>query len=157
MMERRRQRAWVLHCRGWRSCDIAMALGVSRPAVSQWLSAARKDGAEALAARFPTGAPVRLSSRHQLMLTAMLRDSPEVFGIDSSRWLIKDVALMIERLFGVAYTPQHVGRLIRAANASSLIVPPVVMLELRDLIGDRTVAELRNRINYAPDTMSPHR
>src|SRR4051812_12316462 len=47
-----------LGSQGWAQCDIAEALGVSRPAVSRWLAAAEEGGPEALLRRLhpgPTG------------------------------------------------------------------------------------------------------
>jgi len=42
--EWRRMRALSLKHEGWSQRTIAEALGVSRPAVSQWLAAAERDG-----------------------------------------------------------------------------------------------------------------
>jgi transposase-like protein len=42
--EARRLRAFNLAQQGWKQCEIANALGVSRPAVSQWLASAREFG-----------------------------------------------------------------------------------------------------------------
>lgn len=39
--EGRRLRAWQLKQQGWRQKDIAIALGVTDGAISQWLSRAR--------------------------------------------------------------------------------------------------------------------
>jgi predicted transcriptional regulator len=41
--EYRRFRAWELAQQGWKQCDIAVALGVTKGAVSQWLKRARVD------------------------------------------------------------------------------------------------------------------
>src|SRR5262245_7263650 len=46
----RRQRAWELHQAGWWQKDIAVALGVTRGAVSQWIKRGREGGMEALPA-----------------------------------------------------------------------------------------------------------
>jgi transposase len=146
ILERRRLRAWHLYQRGWRACDIATALGVSRPAVSQWLKAGKRDGEDGLASRRATGAPARLSARHRMMLTAMLRDTPSTYGLRDQRWTSTNVGVMIQRLFGVEYTPQHVARLMRAAKDSKELLPRMLRLELRDLVRDRTINELRTRI-----------
>jgi predicted transcriptional regulator len=45
--EERRKRALELRQHGWRQCEIAEALGVSAPAVSQWVAEARARGCEA--------------------------------------------------------------------------------------------------------------
>jgi predicted transcriptional regulator len=46
--EGRRLRAWELFQEGWPQQRIAEALGVSKGAVSQWLSRARAQGPQAL-------------------------------------------------------------------------------------------------------------
>ena len=53
--EERRKRAWNLKETGWRQKDIAVALGVSEGAVSQWLTRGRAGGLEALKAHPPKG------------------------------------------------------------------------------------------------------
>ena len=146
IMERRRKRAWQLHQRGWRACDIAQALSVSRAAVSSWLSAARSAGEDALAARPRTGAPARLSSRHRLMLSALLRDDPSVYGYAHASWRATDAQHVIKRLFGVEYTPQHVGRLIRAAQRSTKALPPMLRVELEDLLTMNNINVVRRRV-----------
>jgi predicted transcriptional regulator len=45
--EGRRLRAWELSQSGWRQKDIAAALGVTKSAVSQWLTRAAQEGPEA--------------------------------------------------------------------------------------------------------------
>lgn len=146
IMERRRKRAWQLHQRGWRACDIAQALSVSRAAVSTWLSAARAAGEDALAARPRTGAPPKLSARHRLMLSALLRDAPSAYGYEHSTWRVTDAQHVIKRLFGVEYTPQHVGRLIRAAQRSAETLPPMLRVELDDLLRMNNINVVRRRV-----------
>ena len=46
-------RALSLKCGGWSQRAIAEALGVSEPAVSQWLAAARRGGPNALRSHPP--------------------------------------------------------------------------------------------------------
>jgi|LakMenEpi03Aug12_release.lakeMendotaPanAssembly.Ray.scaffolds.fasta_scaffold337962_1 transposase len=146
IMERRRKRAWQLHQRGWRACDIAQALSVSRAAVSTWLSAARSTGEDALSARPRTGAPARLSARHRLMLSALLRDDPTAYGYEHSSWRIADAQHVIKRLFDVEYTSQHVGRLIRAAQQSTEALPPMLRVELDELLSMNNVNVVRRRL-----------
>src|SRR5713226_4809547 len=60
--EERRKRVWKLKEAGWRQKDIAVALGVSEGAVSQWLKRGRAGGVEALNAHPPKGVKPRLSA-----------------------------------------------------------------------------------------------
>ena len=47
--EARRLRAWELVQQGWKQKDVAAALGVTKGAVSQWVSQARQGGRGGLA------------------------------------------------------------------------------------------------------------
>ena len=49
--EARRFRAWELKEEGWSQSEIAVALGVTRGAVSQWFNKAEQAGVEALCTR----------------------------------------------------------------------------------------------------------
>src|SRR2546422_7135354 len=54
--EGRRLRAWELSQQGWKQKEIAATLGVSKGAVSQWLSRAKTEGIEGLR-RHPAPGP----------------------------------------------------------------------------------------------------
>ncbi len=58
--EYRRLRAYDLKQQGWKQKDIAVALGVTEGAVSQWLKRAREGGQAALRRHPPPGATPRL-------------------------------------------------------------------------------------------------
>jgi transposase len=60
--EARRIRAYELRQAGWKQKDIALALGVTKGAVSQWMSRAREGGVEALRRHPSPGAVSRLSA-----------------------------------------------------------------------------------------------
>jgi transposase len=48
--EERRKRAWNLKQQGWKRKEIAIALGVTEGAVSQWIKQGREGGEEAFKA-----------------------------------------------------------------------------------------------------------
>jgi transposase len=75
--EARRLRAFNLAQQGWKQCEIANALGVSRPAVSQWLASAREFGRGVLRARPHTGAPPKLTSAQRWMIPEFLWQGAE--------------------------------------------------------------------------------
>ena len=145
LLERRRLRAVQLSQKGWRVTDIAQALNVSVSAVSQWLTAYRRDGEDGLKARKRTGAPRRLSQRHSLMLQALLKRKPRENDIDADAWDRALVQRVIKRLFGVTYSHQHCGRLLKAALDSTTTVPRVTRLELDDLLKKVDIARIRTR------------
>lgn len=89
---------------------IAEAVGVSAGAVSQWLNRAREPGVEALSSRPVPGRVKRLSDEERAQWPALLTKGAEPFGFRGDVWTRKRVAKVIQRQFGVSYSPRHVGR-----------------------------------------------
>ena len=111
--EARRLRAWELKQQGWKQNKIAEALGVTPGAVSQWLNRAESKGVEALYSRKAGGPKPRLSDEQLAELPALLAKGAEAYGFRGDVWTRPRVAEVIKREFRVAYTPQHVGNLLR--------------------------------------------
>ena len=147
ILQRRRTRAVTLREEGWRITDIAHALQVSPAAVSQWIKAYTQQGAKGLVSTPKTGATPRLTKRHQLLLRALLSDTPRDHGIDADAWNRALVQQAIKRLFGVSFSIQHVGRLMKNAAQETSSLPKVTHLELKDLIRKSDIARIRTRIN----------
>ena len=99
--EGRRLRAWELSPQGCIQADIARALGVTPGAVSQWLSRARADGADALYHRPPPGAVPRLTPEHLAQLPTLLAKGAPAHGFQGDVWTRPRVVLVIKRQFGV--------------------------------------------------------
>lgn len=116
--EGRRLRAWELSQAGWSQAKIAEALGVTPGAVSQWLSRAKEKGVEALYRRKAPGPKPRLSAEQRARLPELLARGAEAYGFRGDIWTRERVAAVIWREFGVAYTPTHVGRILRACGWS---------------------------------------
>ena len=147
ILQRRRLRAVQLSERGWRVTDIANALQVSPAAVSQWLRTYRTHGVEGLHSTPKTGAPMRLTQRHQLLLRALVLDSPIDHGLDAEHWDRALLQQMVKRLFGVSYSLQHIGRLLKRLLADKQPLPRVTRLELTDLLKKSDIARIRTRIS----------
>jgi len=112
--EERRKRAWVLKEAGWLQKDIAVALGVSEGAASQWLRRAREGGGVAALARHPApGCVARLSAEQRAQIPGLLARGAEVYGFRGDVWTANRVAAVIEQTFGVRYSRDHVGALLR--------------------------------------------
>src|SRR5438128_824407 len=116
--EERRKRAWELKEQGWQQKDIAVALGVSKGAVSQWMKRGREGGVEALKAHPPTGVKPKLTVEQKAQIPALLARGAESYGFRGDVWTASRVAKVIERTFGVSYHRDHVGRLLREAGWS---------------------------------------
>lgn len=111
--EGRRLRAWELYEAGWSGARIAEARGVTRGAVSQWLSRGRTGGLEALRSQPRPGKQPRLTAEQRAQLPALLAKGAEAHGFVGDVWTTGRVAAVIKRAFGVAYHPAHVSRLLR--------------------------------------------
>ena len=111
--EIRRWRALELKREGWKQEDIAEGLGVTAGAVSQWLTAVRYQGAQALRARPHPGAPSRLSRTQKGLLPDFLAHGAEAYGFRGEVWTCARIAKVIEREFGVSYHKAHVSRLLK--------------------------------------------
>lgn len=116
--EERRKRAWELKEQGWRQKEIAVALGVSKGAVSQWIKRGREGGIEALKAHPPTGVKAKLTPEQKAQIPNLLAKGAPAYGFRGDVWTASRVAVVIERTFGVRYHRDHVGRLLREAGWS---------------------------------------
>src|SRR5712671_6573424 len=101
--EGRRLLAWKLFQQGWCQRQIALALGVTEGAVSQWFSQARQAGSSALHGRTHPGPQPRLSPEEQARVPALLRQGAPAFGFRGDRWTLKRIREVIRREFGVTY------------------------------------------------------
>ena len=111
--EARRLRAIELREQDWKAARIAEALGVTRGAVSQWFKRADEEGIEGLYARKASGPKSRLSEEQLAQLPILLEQGAEAHGFRGEVWTCPRVAKVIEREFGVTYTQQHVGEILR--------------------------------------------
>ena len=111
-------RAWKLKEQGWQQKDIAVALGVSEGAVSQWLKRGREGGVEALKAHPPKGMVPRLRAEQKAQIPGLLAKGAEAYGFRGDVWTASRVAVVIERSFGIRYHRDHVGKLLREAGWS---------------------------------------
>src|SRR5918997_6439431 len=114
--EARRLQAWHLKQQGWSQRQIAVAMGVSEGAVSQWMKRAREAGPEALRHRPPPGAPRRLSPAQLARLPELLHRGPVTYGFRGELWTRTRIAAIIRLEFGVSYHPRHVCRILEALH-----------------------------------------
>jgi transposase len=128
--EGRRLRAWELHQLGWKQKDIAVALGVTQGAVSQWLTRARTEGPARLRRRPAPGAQARLTLDQRSELKTLLAHGAEAFGFLGNVWTSKRVTAIIQRFFGITYHRAHVSRLLRQLGLS--VQQPMVRATQRD-------------------------
>jgi transposase len=116
--EERRKRAWELKQAGWTQRAIAVALGVSEGAVSQWMKRARVGGVAALRRQPPPGLRPRLTAEQRAQIPTLLARGAPAYGFRGDVWTARRVAEVIHRTFGVHYHPDHVGRLLKQSGWS---------------------------------------
>jgi transposase len=116
--EERRKRAWELKQAGWKQKDIAMALGVTQGAISQWIQRGREGGEEALKAHPAKGATPRLTAQQQAQIPLLLAKGAPAYGFRGEVWTSRRLAVAIKRAFGVSYHPDHCGYLVRKMGYS---------------------------------------
>jgi transposase len=113
--EFRREQAWVLKQQGWKQKDIAVAMGVSEGAVSQWMVRGRQGE---LAARPVPGKEPRLSQADKAVLVEIVQAGAGTAGFEGEVWTAGRVGQVIEERFGVRYSQRHVQRLLRQLGLS---------------------------------------
>lgn len=111
--ERRRCHAQKLAEQGWKQKDIAVAVDVSKGAVSQWLKISKQEGRSGLLARAHTGRPPELTNEEKLLIADYLSHGAESYGFRGEVWTCRRVRKMIEIEFGVSYHKSHVARLLK--------------------------------------------
>src|SRR6266404_6343381 len=111
--EWRRMRALSLKQQGWTQRAIAEALGVSEPAVSQWLTAARYGGPDALRSHPGPGPAPRLTGVQKRQIPDFLWHGPEAYGFRGEVWTCARVARVIEEEFGISYSKSQVSRILK--------------------------------------------
>lgn len=101
---------------GWTQQEIADALGVTKVAVSQWMTAVQKRGIESLQARPHLGATPKLSSDQLKMIPEFLSHGAEAYGFRGEVWTCRRIVQVIAREFSVTYHKDHVSRLLKALD-----------------------------------------
>jgi transposase len=111
--EQRRLQALSLKCKGWKQKDIATALGVTKSAVSQWLTIADEQGEAGVLARPHSGRPPELTGAEKRLIPDFLSHGAESDGFRGAVWTAARVRKVIEWEFGVSYHKSHLARLLK--------------------------------------------
>jgi len=112
-LEQRRFRAMALLDQGRSQAEVAESLDVTPGAVSQWNTAYRRDGPEALKARCHPGPVPKLTAKQRERLGGLLLKGPRAFGYQTELWTLARVAEVIHKKFGVQYDPSGVWHVLR--------------------------------------------
>ena len=111
-LERRRRRAMELLEKGEKTSVIVRILGISKTSLYRWKEALEQGGPRALDAIPRTSHP-GLSDDQLAQLAKELGKGAVAHGWSNELWTGERVRAVIQRLFGVTYSPDHVRRLLR--------------------------------------------
>jgi transposase len=100
----------------------ARRLGCAPSSVMRWMRVHRRHGDDGLKVRPAPGRPRRLTASQEARLLRQLLRGALAHGYGTDLWTTQRIAEVIERLFGVRYHRDHVGRLL-ARNDWSPQIP----------------------------------
>lgn len=109
---KRRVRAAQLLQQGKKPAEVAALVGAPRQTVYRWLGVLQNEGIDALRDMSKGGRPAWLDGAQLAQLQVALLEGPTAHGFGTPLWTIKRVRVLIERKFGVRYSPTHVWRLL---------------------------------------------
>src|SRR5262245_6180227 len=112
-LEKRRLRAAALLEDGIHEAEVARRVGAHRQSVNRWKRALEESGRAALKKAGRAGRKPLLSEAKLRSIERDLKRGPEALGYETGLWTTQRVAERIEDRFGVRYTPEHVGWLLR--------------------------------------------
>ncbi len=113
VMEKRRLRAASLLGQVVHEAEVARRVGVHRQSVNRWNRALQEFGRAGLKKADRPGRKPLLRERDLRQIERELKRGPEAFGYETGLWTTRRIAALIEQRFGVRYTPEHVGWLLR--------------------------------------------
>ena len=112
-----RRNTVVLAQEGIPQAQIARELGVSRSAISGWISAWRRDGETALSSSRKRGRPYgtgRLTVEQKTWLSALVANkTPEQIGCDALLWSNAAIRTLIRNQWGISLTKPAISLLMR--------------------------------------------
>jgi putative transposase len=111
-METRRLAAARELLNGLTQSQVARRYGVSRTTASRWHRSIVVKGVDGMRKRRATGRPSRLSSDQVDAIRVMYCEGAQAHGFSTDRWTTGKLAEAIERVFGIRYDQDHVGRLM---------------------------------------------
>jgi putative transposase len=111
-MESRRLAAANELLNGLTQSQVARRYGVSRTTASRWHRSIVVKGLDGMKKRRATGRPSRLSSDQLDAIRVMHGEGAQAHGFSTDRWTTGKLAEAIERVFGIHYDQDHVGRLM---------------------------------------------
>ena len=107
----------LLH-QGYTRAEVASILQVAESSVYEWQRKFREGGLAALSTKIASGRKRLLTDKQLLQLYKWLRGSPHQLQFDFGLWTRKIVRDLIRREFGVDYSLQNVGKILKMLGFS---------------------------------------
>ena len=117
-LEQRRLRAISFLDAGMQPGEIAQRIGVDRRSVRRWKADFLKWGLQAVRAKPLPGRPAKLDPKAKKRLEATLLRGAQSAGYTTDLWTCPRIAKVIEKVFGVHYHVDHIGRFLRSLGWS---------------------------------------
>lgn len=92
--------------------EVADLLNVSVSSVKRWKKAFQQGGLAALAPKRHPGPKSKLSLSQRRRLREIVLRGPLSAGFHTDLWTCRRVAEVVRREFGIAYHPDHLGRIL---------------------------------------------
>src|SRR6266496_5266289 len=103
---------------GYTKTEVARILNVTESSVYGWQKAYREGGLAELSTKIASGRKRLLSDKQLLQLSGCIRMDPRQLEFDFGLWTRKLVRELIRRKFGVDYSEQNVGRILKMLGCS---------------------------------------
>lgn len=107
-------RAVRLFEKGLSQSEVGRKLGVPRQTAHRWHFGWRSGGTAALRRAGRAGRMSRLTEQHRTHVEAALKAGARESGFGSDVWTLPRLAILVARLTGIQYHPDHMSRLMRA-------------------------------------------
>lgn len=113
-----RIQAIQLIAQGYTKREVANILQVTEASVYGWQKSYQEGGLAALSTKIASGRKRLLSDEQMLKLARMLRLNPRQLELDFGLWTRKRVREIVFREFGIDYTEQNIGKVLKLLGFS---------------------------------------
>jgi transposase len=103
---------------GYTRAEVANILDVAESSVYEWQAKFRVGGLAALSTKIASGRKSLLTDKQLLQLYKWICGNPRQVQFDFGLWTRKIVRDLIRREFGIDYTPQNVGKILKMLGFS---------------------------------------
>lgn len=103
---------------GHRETDAAAMIGVGRRTLQDWIRRYRDRGLSGLEKGPYPGGKSALTEEQKAELSRIIEAGPQEAGLETGVWSAPIVVNLVQDLYGVSYSPSHMGRILRSLRMS---------------------------------------